>query len=363
MKGKLFDEWHGIFYVKMCQAKVGNTLEKDYVPPNKNDDGYELYKVKDDFLKNHLLTATMGSNASSFINVKTMTGVEMYKHLLDVFQGLQHDEDAAVNATTTWEKLKFNKHSRYSPETFLSKVNECLKRMEIPDSDGRTTKPFSEAMLPSLLRAKIDHPSFSTWKALSEKDKDDWETTQVTFLHEAHKNFEVDHDSSSKFRRANQKSEEAKGLSEKERKVFDKALKEGKHFPGGIFKKLSDKEKDDLKKAKTRKWNTRNNGGLGSQYSANQHLSTLPSGTMLVPVMPQGQKSNSHNQVNNTIIEGVDNSDHQATIPANGTNQESNKVRAANFLQLANGNFVVQNSTFQLSSRASERMSVQSFKQ
>ena len=145
----------------MCQAKVGNILEKDYVPPNKDDDGYELYKVKDDFLKNHLLTATMGSNASSFINVKTMTGVEMYKHLLDVFQGLQHDEDAAVNATTTWEKLKFNKHSRYSPESFLSMVNECLKRMEISDSDGRTTKPFSEAMLPSLLRAKIHHPSFS----------------------------------------------------------------------------------------------------------------------------------------------------------------------------------------------------------
>ena len=59
--------------------------------------------------------------------------------------------------------------------------------MEIPDNVGGTIKPFSEAMLPSLLRAKIDHPSFTTWKALSEKDKDDWATAQVTFLPEAHK--------------------------------------------------------------------------------------------------------------------------------------------------------------------------------
>ena len=72
-----------------------------------------------------------------------------------------------------------------------------------------------------------------------------------------------------------------------------------------------------MKKAKTRKWNTRNNGGLGSQYSANQHLSTLPSGTMLVPVMPQGQKGNLNSQVNNTSIGGANNNDDQRTVTAN----------------------------------------------
>ena len=49
--------------------------------------------------------------------------------------------------------------------------------------------------------------------------------------------------------------------------------------------------------------------------------------------------------------------------PTNCTNQESNHVRAANFLQLANNNFVVGNTTFQLSFCVLERMSIQSFKQ
>ena len=78
LKGKIFDEWHGNFYVKMCQAKVADILDKNYVTPDARSEDYELHKTKDAFLKNHLLTATMGSNASSFINVKTMTGVKMY---------------------------------------------------------------------------------------------------------------------------------------------------------------------------------------------------------------------------------------------------------------------------------------------
>eukprot|EP00957_Ditylum_brightwellii_P170487 12976981-Ditylum_brightwellii.AAC.1 len=73
----------------------------------------------------------MGSNASSFINMKTMTGVEMCNTLLDIFQGLEHDEDTAVNTTAVWERLKFNRYTTYSAETFLAKMNDCLKKMEV----------------------------------------------------------------------------------------------------------------------------------------------------------------------------------------------------------------------------------------
>eukprot|EP00957_Ditylum_brightwellii_P015925 1199254-Ditylum_brightwellii.AAC.1 len=74
------------------------TREIPKLPPNKSLKGKLFGEWQ----------ATMGSNASSFINGKTMTGIEMYNCLLDVFQGLEHDEDAAVNATTTWGLLKFN---------------------------------------------------------------------------------------------------------------------------------------------------------------------------------------------------------------------------------------------------------------
>eukprot|EP00957_Ditylum_brightwellii_P082787 6294281-Ditylum_brightwellii.AAC.1 len=102
----------------------------------------------------------------------------MYNTLLDTFQGLEHDEDTAVNATAVWEQLKFNHYIKYSAETFLVKKNDCLKKMEVDDETGRTSKPFSNAMLPSLLCAKVDHASFDTWKALSEKDREDWPTIQ-----------------------------------------------------------------------------------------------------------------------------------------------------------------------------------------
>ena len=61
----------------MCQAKLNDILATEYISPDEFKDGYDNYKMKYYFLKNHLLTATLESNASSFINFKTMTGLEM----------------------------------------------------------------------------------------------------------------------------------------------------------------------------------------------------------------------------------------------------------------------------------------------
>eukprot|EP00957_Ditylum_brightwellii_P021177 1596600-Ditylum_brightwellii.AAC.1 len=83
-----------------------------------------------------------------------MTGVKMYNTLLDIFQGFEHDEDTAVNATAIWKRLKFTHYTKHSAETFLAKMNDCLKKMEVDDRTGGTTKPCSDAMLPSLLCAK-----------------------------------------------------------------------------------------------------------------------------------------------------------------------------------------------------------------
>eukprot|EP00957_Ditylum_brightwellii_P072355 5499285-Ditylum_brightwellii.AAC.1 len=82
--------------------------------------------------------------------------------------------------------------------------------MKVHDGIGRTSKPFSDVMLPSLLRAKVDDTSFNTWKALSERDMEDWPTIQVSFSRAAKKNLTANHDTSSKFRTANQRSEGSK---------------------------------------------------------------------------------------------------------------------------------------------------------
>ena len=190
----------------MRQAKLTDLLAEGYMSPDETDEEYKNYKLKDDFLKNHLLTATLKSNTSSFINIKTMTGLEMYEKLLSVYQGQEYEEDKAIYAAAEFERLKFHKNSRYSPETFLARVNESLKRMEVDNGMGGTTKPVSDALLPSLFRAKVDHPTFETWKSLYEKTKETWDEIQVSFLCESEQKFRENHESSTTFQSAMQQS-------------------------------------------------------------------------------------------------------------------------------------------------------------
>eukprot|EP00957_Ditylum_brightwellii_P205701 15345032-Ditylum_brightwellii.AAC.1 len=82
--------------------------------------------------------------------------------------------------------------------------------------------------------------------------------------------------------------------------------------------------------------------------------------------MTQNQSGNTQHQLNNaTMGYGTGNmaGEDQAAIITTSTTNESNQVYAANLLQLANGNFVVRNTTFQLSTWVADRMSIQSFKQ
>eukprot|EP00957_Ditylum_brightwellii_P071675 5448778-Ditylum_brightwellii.AAC.1 len=89
--------------------------------------------------------------------------------------------------------------------------------MEVDDEAGGTTKSFSDAMLPSLLRGKVDHAPINTWKALSEKDRKGWQTIQVSFFRAAEKNLSANHDIFLKFKTANQRSERRKALTDKEK--------------------------------------------------------------------------------------------------------------------------------------------------
>eukprot|EP00957_Ditylum_brightwellii_P151564 11542413-Ditylum_brightwellii.AAC.1 len=101
--------------------------------------------------------------------------------------------------------------------------------MEVDDGTGRTAKPSSKAMLKSLLCAKVDHTSFNIWKALSEKDREDWPTIQISFMRAAEKMFTTNHDTSSKCRTANQRLEGRKNLTDKEKKLFKEACKKGEN--------------------------------------------------------------------------------------------------------------------------------------
>ena len=43
LRGRIFDDWHASFYVKMCQAKLRDILEDGYLPPDPSEDNYERF--------------------------------------------------------------------------------------------------------------------------------------------------------------------------------------------------------------------------------------------------------------------------------------------------------------------------------
>ena len=57
--------------------------------------------------------------------------------------------------------------------------------MKVEPEHGGTRIPFDPVLLPSHFQHKVRHPSFETWKKLSEKLDESWEEIQVSFLHEA----------------------------------------------------------------------------------------------------------------------------------------------------------------------------------
>eukprot|EP00957_Ditylum_brightwellii_P069399 5268333-Ditylum_brightwellii.AAC.1 len=76
---------------------------------------------------------------------------------------------------------------------------------------------------------------------------------QVTFLREANSVFGVNQDGSTKFHATNQKLEEDEGLTNEGKETYENALKEGKHSCNDLYKKLSDKEKEELIQAEAKK--------------------------------------------------------------------------------------------------------------
>eukprot|EP00957_Ditylum_brightwellii_P044059 3343313-Ditylum_brightwellii.AAC.1 len=106
---------------------------------------------------------------------------------------------------------------------------------------------------------------------------------QISFLQTAEQKFKGSNDSSTKLRTANQRSG-ASTLSQKKKKDFEKARKQGKGVSITSWRKLTNDERDTLKKARPEK--KTKDEGLGAQYSVHQQLANLPSGTVLVSMTP-----------------------------------------------------------------------------
>ena len=53
--------------------------------------------------------------------------------------------------------------------------------MDLEDGMGGKTMAVNTTLLPSIFRTKVDHPSYKTWKELSEFQKEDWKKFKCHF--------------------------------------------------------------------------------------------------------------------------------------------------------------------------------------
>ena len=285
LKGKVFDDWCIAFKVKMEHAGIGDLLEANFNPPDEleEDDVVEEFERKEKYLKSHLTNATLGTNAYDFIDNKRQSGLEMWKELLTIFQGDDHEADDAVTAAALLEGMSFTKHTRMAPEAFLSKFCGYLKRMETVDEKGTVIPAMNKALIPNIFRSKIKHPAFTQWSGLSQKSKDDWDTMKTSFLREAEQmksEFRKSGDTTDRFRTHNQQMTAPQ---------IQSAIDKGGYLPGPVFRKLTKEQKTLLFKNKEKRKNDKKNGNnqgtLPSQYAAN--LGQLEPGTIIIPPSAQ----------------------------------------------------------------------------
>lgn len=95
------------------------------------------------------------------------------------------------------------------------------KHIEVDDGIGKSTKPVSYILLSSIFREKNDYPTCKTWKALSEAQKEDSESTEAKILGVSENKFTIKYEISDKHRSSNQLLDLDKPkLSDNKRKVF-----------------------------------------------------------------------------------------------------------------------------------------------
>ena len=366
LKGSVYNNWHDVIVVKFKQAKVGDLLKDDFVMPEPDDSEYSSFKTKDDYMNNTIISTTLSTNAYAFID-PSAHGFENFRALNKVFKGEDHIKNTALNAVDEFTKLTFGKNSSLSPEAFVSKFLDCLRKMKEDDAE------IKEKLLPGLFRSKITHPSFALWKELNEKNQDDWTTTLREFIAKA-EIMDLKTSDGGKFNVNNSNNSNKKG----DRVVQDKKkrVEEGARFAPWEWAILTDDEKEKVKRKNREKREAKKarrlqatpnaaGGGLPSQYQVHNGVislppgATLPVGTTFIPNVTD----NTHNVVNN-VNGSIHNSNpsgdpHRATTP-----NQSNVQRAINMLTLQpNGQFSVRNQMFRLSTQVEKVMSVQSYAQ
>lgn len=360
LRGQPFDDWYETWAAKMGQAGCEDILEPGYTPPDELDEDYALFKRKEKFLRSHLMTATQGTNAYSFIDPSKQTGLEMLHALLEIYQGEKHAVNDAVRAAEDWVKLEFGANSRIAGETFLSKHNSCLKRMETVDENGTIIPAINQILIPNFFRAKIKHPSYQQWHGISEKTNEDWKECQASFLREGEKMKDqlktARNDRSDKLR-TNNVSVSSKTIEERIKTSTRMKAEEWKAATDEQRKRWLKVKKEKKAKNDNNSTNKNNNGGIPQQYASN--MGQLEPGTIIIPPTVSNVQGNANNQVATGATTTANN---PTGVQTPKTNNQTNQQRAKTMLQLSNGNYVICNQKFQLSTKVANQMSRQSHK-
>ena len=154
----------------------------------------------------------------------------------------------------------------------------------------------------------MTHPEYELWKDLSERDNENWEAVQKSFLKRSqaqkpkHENrFKTNHVQGGQGQGQGGQRRGRRLLSKEQYAAYLKAVEDGtSKLQTEIFQNLSPNKLKKLKDAREKKKKS-NDGSLGTQYQI-QHGNLQP-GTILAPVDPQdGTVTPSHSNMTPTPL-------------------------------------------------------------
>ena len=276
-----FLEWVEAFLAQLTLANCGELLEDSYTPPSKSSPDYAAFQNKDMWLKNCLISATMGTTAYPNID-PNVAGYLNFRALQVAYYGTDHKETSAKEANKELARLVFSDTCGLSPSGFVAKYQtlmQCLTRGNCAYPDRLARETFL---------TKITHSAFKAWKEVMTEIDDSTVTLDMLYTKFCNRskqllpsstigttgNNEATH---VKVNNTSAMQQQQEALSVPDQAAITKAVEENGHLPGTLYHKLLKKQQMDfLKRRRAHHGKTSGPNKTGSsatnlprQYSTN----------------------------------------------------------------------------------------------
>jgi len=171
-----YNDWEDSFLVQMTLANVSSVLDDSYLPPtfSASPDEVALNERMQNIVKASIMTATTGTLAAPFLDHK-QDGRTMFLRLRSTYKSKDSQQKSAELANKALGLLVFSKTTKLTAEGFSSLFMKHVQQMQDNGS------PLPAVLLKSTFLSKVQHPAYSTYKAIETTNNETFEVSLFRF--------------------------------------------------------------------------------------------------------------------------------------------------------------------------------------